>query len=72
MIFVCYNYKKSDVLKPPLPKGRGTTEGGGGIHTLAYKDTLLLRSNVGDQALLGGGIPNTKKRAINIARFDYI
>jgi len=24
--------------------------------SLAYKDTLLLRSNVGDQALLGGGI----------------
>jgi len=42
----------------PCLKGGGPTDVGGGIHTYAYKDTLLLRSNVGDQALLGGGIRN--------------
>jgi len=45
----------------PCLKGGGPAHAGGGIHTLAYKDTLLLRSNVGDRRIAGGGIQNNAK-----------
>ena len=31
-VFVVRVSKKFEIKKPPLPKGRGTTEGGGGIY----------------------------------------